>query len=633
MIHKKKLAWQHVLLAALLVASLLLHFWSLEKEGYSNPYYAAAVQGMLDNPSAFFYGSFDSGLYVTVDKPAFGLWLQAISAGVFGVNSFGLILPSALAGTLCVLLMFFIVRKKWGDTAGVIAAGIMAFTPILVALSRTNNLDVLLLFFLLCGTLLMQNAVEKQSLPLYLAAMACVGIGFNIKMLQAFLVVPAFLLWYLLGSGKWLKKILHTVLALVVLFVVSFSWALAVDLTPTSERPYVGGSDNNSVIELALGYNGLNRLLGPQRDRNAQAQDDDAQPPAMLAPDRPALSGDAARPTRQPPNDPAAGASIPPRSGDGVGGSSENGEKGVFRLFSEQLGGLASWFLLPALAMAALGGAGTLQWLKKRKSAEWTLEKTEALRQTLFWAAWLLPMVVFFSVAGFMHRYYVVMIAPAVTALSAICAVRAWRSEHSRLLVPLAVLLTLAAECVFVLRSSWSWLIFPMLAGATIAVLLFLNGKKTIAAALLALALFIAPVAWSITPVIGNMNSHIPDAGPNVLTAAAERKDSAARELTTFIMEHYDGERWALAAPSANAAAPIALETGLPVMAVGGFSGGDNILTVDALKEYIASGSIRYFWITGQQTQGEVYRWVRQHGTAIRLSARVTVYDLTGAAE
>ena len=384
MIQKKKLAWQHVLLAALLVASLLLHFWSLEKEGYSNPYYAAAVQGMLDNPSAFFYGSFDSGLYVTVDKPAFGLWLQALSAGVFGVNSFGLILPSALAGTLCVLLMFFIIRKKWGDTAGVIAAGIMAFTPILVALSRTNNLDVLLLFFLLCGTLLMQNAVEKQSLPLYLAAMACVGIGFNIKMLQAFLVVPAFLLWYLLGSGKWLKKILHTVLALVVLFVVSFSWALAVDLTPASERPYVGGSDNNSVIELALGYNGLNRLLGPQRDRNAQAQDDDGQPPAMLAPDRPALSGDATRPPRQQPNDPQASAIIARRSGGGVGGSSENGEKGVFRLFDEQLGGLASWFLLPALAMAALGGAGALQWLKKRKSAEWTQEKTEALRQTLF---------------------------------------------------------------------------------------------------------------------------------------------------------------------------------------------------------------------------------------------------------
>jgi 4-amino-4-deoxy-L-arabinose transferase-like glycosyltransferase len=621
MIRKKKLAWQHVLLAALLAASLLLHFWSLEKEGYSNPYYAAAVKGMLDSPSAFFYGSFDSGLYVTVDKPAFGLWLEALSARAFGVNSFGLILPSALAGTLCVLLMFFIVRKKWGDTAGVVAAGVMAFTPILVALSRTNNLDMLLLFFLLCGTLLMQKAVDKRSLPLYFAAMACVGVGFNIKMLQAFLVVPAFVLWYLLGSGKWLKKILHTALALVVLVAVSFSWALAVDLTPASERPYVGGSDDNSVVELALGYNGLSRLLGPQRDRNAQAPDGGLSD-ETLPPDRPA---------RQPPNDPPAGADIAPRSGGGVGGASENGEKGVFRLFDAQLGGLASWFLPPALGMAALGGAGALLWFRKRKSKEWTQEKTEALRQTLFWAAWLLPMVVFFSVAGFMHRYYVVMTAPAVAALSAICAVRAWRSERSRLLVPLAVLLTLAVQCVFVLRSSWIWLVLPILAGATIAVLLFLIGKKTPAAVLLALALFTAPIAWSLTPVIGTMNSHIPDVGPDVLASvAAEREDLAADELTKFVTEHYNGERWALAVPSANAAAPIILETGLPVMAVGGFSGGDDILTVDALKEYIASGSIRYFWIAGQQTKGEVYRWVRQHGTAIRLSARVTIFDLAG---
>lgn len=631
MTRTKKPSWQQLILIFLLLSSACLHFWALEKEGYSNPYYSAAVQSMLENPSAFFFASFDSGLYVTVDKPALGLWLQALSARVFGVNSFGLLLPSALAGTLSVLVLFLLVRKKWGATAGVIAAGILAFTPILVALSRTNNLDVLLVFFLLCGALLIQKAAEKQSLPLFMAAMAMVGLGFNIKMLQAFLVVPAFLLLYWLGTGKLLKKLLHTLAAVVVLAVVSFSWALAVDLTPASARPYVGGSETNSVIELALGYNGVSRLLGNQsKDRG------DAQPPGAKrqeAPDRPAQSGDepGARQPRAPRVQPPRPQNQTRAAGAGAGGTNENGETGALRLLNEQLAGLSSWFLLPALGTILAGAA---LWLNRRKSRDWTAEKKQRFAQIMFWGAWLLPMAVFFSVAAFIHRYYVVMLAPATAALSAIAITAAWNSRHQRWLVPVAILSATAAQCVIIARSSWRWLALAVLAFGLLGTLVYLMQKKRVAAVLFALALLIAPVAWSLTPVFGTLNAHIPDAGPDADIAAGSAREGIATSASTdYIVSHYGGERWALAVSSANAAAPIILETGLPVMAIGGFSGGDTILTLDALKAYVATGALRYVLLTEDQAQNEIFRWIQKNATPVLQEARATLFDLSGALE
>jgi 4-amino-4-deoxy-L-arabinose transferase-like glycosyltransferase len=255
--------WQYIVLAAIIVLSFFLNFWNLAKEGYSNEYYSAAVASMLKNPAAFFFGSLDTGLYVTVDKPPVGLWLQALSVHIFGQNALGFIFPSALAGVLCVLMVFLIVKKIWGLTPGILASGVMAAMPILVAMSRTNNMDMLLLFFLLLASLAMLRAVKRQSLPWYILAMAIVGVAFNVKMLEAFFVVPAFILIYLVaGKGKPVKKLIHTAVAVCVLAAVSFSWALVVDAIPTGERPYIGSSQKNSVMNLVFGYNGIARLTG-----------------------------------------------------------------------------------------------------------------------------------------------------------------------------------------------------------------------------------------------------------------------------------------------------------------------------------------------------------------------------------
>ncbi len=620
----RKIAWWHVALAGIVGLSFFLYFWSLAKEGYSNTYYAAAVKSMLDNPAAFFFGSFDSSLYVTVDKPALGLWIQTLSASVFGVNSFGILLPSALAGAFSVMLMYGIVKEEWGPMAGVIAAGIVAITPIFVALSRTNNMDMMLLFLLLCGAKFMLKAAKKQSLPYYMLAMGFIGLGFNVKMLQAYLALPAFIFAYFLGKGKFRTKLLNTLAVVAVLIVVSFSWAVVVDTIPADERPYVGGSQTNSVVELAIGYNGITRLLG---------HDNRTQDGRQTTDDRPALADSDQAPTytfRQ---------NAVRNAGGGVGGDTENGERGILRLYSAQLSGLISWFLLPALVMLILSCGGFCYWLFRRNKPVWTDTQRNRHIQLLFWSAWLLPMIVFFSIAGFMHRYYVVMLAPAIAALTAALAVTAWKDKRRGWFVPAAVIAVLGVQCVIVARTSWTWLLIPMLAVGVAGAFLSLRKAKhlqTAGAVLIAIAVFIAPLAWSLTPAFGVLPSNIPDAGPDLMI---EQNDShtqsvpggsgeTAQALNTFVVENYNGEKWALAVSRASIAAPIILETGLPVMSVGGFSGSDMILTLPKLKQYVSSGDLRYFLIEDRTAKNPIIRWVLENGKAIRLPNGKLVYDL-----
>lgn len=315
--------------------------------------------------------------------------------------------------------------------------------------------------------------------------------------------------------------------------------------------------------------------------------------------------------------------------GGGIGGVNENGNYGALRLFDQQLSGLASWFLLPALGMLVVAIA---LWLNRKSFRSWPSEEKQRWHSILFWGAWLIPMAVFFSIAGFMHRYYVVMIAPATAALSAIAITRAWNSRHQRWLVPLVIVSTLAVQCIFVLRSSWRWLALAMLIAGLLGVGLYLLQKKRLAAVILAIALLIAPVAWSLTPVFGSLNSHIPDVGPDAdVTSGFSQRDTASSALSDYIKEHYNGERWALAVSSANTASPIILSTGLPVMAIGGYSGRDSILTLEALKEYVSSGALRYILLNNEQGQSELYQWIRENGTTVTLEDGSTLIDLSGA--
>nr|WP_325050045.1 glycosyltransferase family 39 protein [Cohnella faecalis] len=257
---------------ALLAA--FLNGYDIWTDKYVNTYYTTAVAAMMQSWHNFFFASLDSAGSVTVDKPPVTFWIQTLSADLFGLHGWSVILPQALAGVGSVLLVYKLVKPTFGLAAARIGALAMACTPIAAAVSRTNNIDSMLVFALLVGVALLFRGVRKGSIWSVLGAFAMVGVGFNMKMLQAFMVLPAFYLFYLLAAKwGWKKKTGILAGATAVLLVVSLSWAVVVDSIPADKRPYIGSSGTNSVLNLAFGYNGVSRLTGDRSTGGGGARD------------------------------------------------------------------------------------------------------------------------------------------------------------------------------------------------------------------------------------------------------------------------------------------------------------------------------------------------------------------------
>ena len=211
----------------------------------------------------FWYVSFDPAGFITVDNPPVALWFMVICVKIFGLHGWSIVLSSVLFGIGSVYLIYKMVKPTFGPLTARIAAFFMTITPIVVADSRTNNMDATLVFFLLLAGWVLQRAVRKRRGWLVLVSFALVGVAFNIKMLQAYMVLPAMYLYYWVASRQnWKRVLTQTVLATLALAVVSLSWPLAVDSTSKSTRPYIGSSSTNSVLNLAFGYNGTQRLFG-----------------------------------------------------------------------------------------------------------------------------------------------------------------------------------------------------------------------------------------------------------------------------------------------------------------------------------------------------------------------------------
>src|ERR671926_320904 len=254
--------WHRLALAAILILSAFLNLFRLTSEGYGNTYYAAAVKNMLTSWHNFFFVSFDAG-FVSVDKPPLGLWIQAASAWLFGFSALTLVLPQAIAGVLSVALLYHLVRRSFGPAAGLLAALALALSPISVATNRHNNLESLLVLAVLLAAWAFILAVETGRLRWLLVGALVVGVGFNIKMLEAFLVLPAFYVLYLVAAPVgWRRRMIHLGLATVVIVAASLPWVVAVDLTPPEQRPYVGSSSFNTVTDLIVGWNGVERVVG-----------------------------------------------------------------------------------------------------------------------------------------------------------------------------------------------------------------------------------------------------------------------------------------------------------------------------------------------------------------------------------
>ncbi len=384
---------------AIMILSATLHLWDIDSIGDSNQYYTAAVESMTQSWHNFFYASAEPGGSVTVDKPPLGLQIETLFALVLGVSGFSTVLPNILAGILSVPLMYHLVKKHFGIVAGIVAALVVATTPVVFAADRNNTQDGLLTFFLLLAAWAFIKSVETGKARWLFLGAVIVGLGFNIKMLQAYLPVPAFFALYFLGAKVgWLKKIGLTFAALAIMVAVSLSWALYVDSVPADERPFIGSSSDNTVMGLITGHNGTSRLFG------GGGRNQPASPPANDGVDgfNPNASPD--NPNGQIPN-----AQTPP-DGSGQQGhpmfSWETGTPGVFRFFQPPLAAEMSWllpFALFSLVVIAL-------------QARPQLPITQLpILGLILWGGWLMTCVVFFSmVSGIFHSYYVVMLAPAL---------------------------------------------------------------------------------------------------------------------------------------------------------------------------------------------------------------------------
>ncbi len=674
--------FHYLALIGVLAVALFFRAFNIGAIGYGNTYYAATVFSMLTSWKNFFFASFDPAGFVSVDKPPLGFWIQAANAAIFGFQGWALMLPQIAAGVLSCLVLYWLVRRVFGPGAGLLAAFILAVTPIAVAAERNNTIDGQLLLTLLLSTAALMLAVERGSWLWLALGAALIGLGFNIKMLQAYMILPAFYgLYFLAARTTWLKKLAHLAVATVVILVISFAWVLVVDATPTDQRPYVGSSTDNTVMELIAGHNGAERLgqivswfgFSSQRGRGPAANSApariDSQPPLGLPPFNP---GDQPQGAFPPP--PRADGAAAPQFGPGNGqpggpgnpgpGANETGQAGPFRLFTEQLAGQVTWLLPLALVM--------LLALIFRKRWSWPLNAE--LQSALFWGLWLVPMAIFFSYAGLFHRYYLEMLAPAVTALVAGGLVVLTRDfaagRWSGWLLPLGIVASAAFEATIMARYWAGWagwavvltLLFGTVAGLGLMLMRFVppllrQGTRQMVMVGL-VALLAAPVLWSTTPLAGN-DVALPYAGPELLrrnVPASQPRVDDNRQLVSFqipavagndnaliqyLAANYHGETFIVAGMSSNAVAPIIIETGKAAMAIGGFSGSDPILTADQFAGYVQRGELR-FVLLGAGLNGpgggqrEITQWVQAHCQPVDLSSdnqfnprdsRQTLYD------
>ena len=369
--------WARPALLGLLAVTALLYLWDLSRNGYANDFYAAAVQAGTRSWKAFFFGSFDSSSFITVDKTPASLWVDELSGRLFGFSSWSLLAPQAVEGVLSVLLLFAAVRRWFGPAAGLIAGAVLALTPAAALIFRFNNPDALLVLLMTAAGYGVQRAIERDRTRWLVLAGVLLGFGFLTKMMQAFLVLPGFGLAYLWAGPARLRRRLWQLLAGLGGVIAGAGWWIVIaELVPAADRPYFGGSTNNNILQLALGYNGLGRLDGSETG---------------------SIGG-----------------------GGGGGGSAFGGATGVFRLFQSEFGGQVSW-LIPA----ALLSLAALAWISRRAA------RTSRVRAfALLWGGWLLATGLVFSyMQGIIHPYYMVALAPAIGALVGVGAIALLRSD------------------------------------------------------------------------------------------------------------------------------------------------------------------------------------------------------------
>jgi 4-amino-4-deoxy-L-arabinose transferase-like glycosyltransferase len=680
---KLKLSKNEILLVPILILSGFLSLFNLSIEGYGNEYYAAGVKSMTMSLKNFFFVSFDPAGFVTIDKPPLGFMIQALSAKIFGYSGWSIILPQALAGVISVWVIYKIVKRSFGTLAALISSLCLAITPIFVADSRNNTNDNLLVLALLLACWVLSIAAEKGYLKLLILSLVLVGIGFNIKMLQAYMIVPALYITYLLSTAvSWKKRMGHLVLGTIVLLITSLSWAFIVDLVPEENRPFIGSSTDNTVMELIIGHNGLERLglgssnrsgqdgfgeINPQEgmDRGQESQTenyssngDREKPQSPQGTNGQMMQGNPEREGNMGEGKAPDGSSgnMPQREGGSQGGmgfgnmragggqsSNMGGSEGagITRLFqNNSLSDQIIW-LFPLALIGFIAAA-----IKEKLNLK--LDNKKKLGLTL-WFVWLVPVFIYFSfTTGLFHPYYLTMLAPPIAALTGIGVISMWELYKDRgwkaWFLPGALIINAGAQLLILsyyssdnISKILAITVF-VLSSASSVVLIALNllrnnDKKIIdkiVVSISVIGLLITPLVWSSTTMFYKMSGTFPSAGLSLRTEeigmgignTLEGNEDITK-LVDYLKSNITSEKYLVAVQSATGtASQIIINTGESVMTLGGFSGSDQILTLDEFKELVDKGEIRYA-ITGSQGRGgnnEIMSWVQENGVLVQES-------------
>ncbi|WP_433662408.1 ArnT family glycosyltransferase [Nocardia sp. CA-128927] len=657
---------QWIGLALLLVGTTGAYLWNLSANGWANTYYAAAVEAGATSWKAFFFGSLDASNAITVDKTPASFWPMEISARIFGMNSWSMLVPQVLLGVGSVVLLWAIVRRHYGANAGLLAGLLLALTPVAALMFRFNNPDALLVLLMLAAVWAMSRALDDGRWRWLALCGMFVGFGFLAKQLQVLLVLPALALTYLLfGPPRLGKRIAQLFAAGAAMVAGAGWWILIAQLWPADSRPYFGGSQHNSIIELTLGYNGLDRLTGGEG-------------PGGMGGGRGAM-----------PDIPGDMPSMP----GGFGGG-PFGQSGIGRMFNASAGGQIAWLIPAALILLV---AGIVVCGRARRSDP----RRAALVMFGLWGV--VTAIVFSLMSGIFHDYYTIALAPALAGTIAAGLGLLWPHRNRWW-----IRLTLIASVVATAVTAWilldrtpefvPWLKWVIAAVAILAALGFSvasRGKLAVVTALAALFVGIAgPSAYTVDTIATAHTGPIPTAGPQTGRAGAGfggapgggpgngpttptsgfpgggptgggapdpggatpsgaqapgargtdqpampgmGNSKVSDKVVALLDADHDSFRWVGATVGAMSQGGYQLASEGQVMAIGGFSGGDPSPTLAQFQKYVAEGDIHYF-IAGESGGGmrgsgtnegaKITSWVSEHYTATEVDG-VTLYDLT----
>ncbi|WEG11219.1 glycosyltransferase family 39 protein [Pullulanibacillus sp. KACC 23026] len=649
-------AWEKPALIILLILTAVAYIWGLDQSGWSNSFYAAAVQAATKSWKAFFFGSIDASNFITVDKPPASLWVMAISARIFGLNSWSMLVPEAIEGVFTVWILYLTIRRWFSPGASLLAGLILAVTPVAAVMFRFNNPDALLVLLLTASAYFFTRSLEDGKTKWLVLASILIGFGFLTKMLAAFFVIPVFVVVYAVFAPVSVKKRLTQIIMSAISVVVSAGWWVAiVQLTPAADRPYIGSSQKNSILDLIFGYNGLGRLTGNESGNGS-------------------------------------------RMG---GGGMFSGSTGIGRLFNSEMGGQISWLIPAALILLVLSF-----YLIRNN---W--RKNRAMPALLIWAGtFFVTGIVFSFGSGTIHSYYTVALAPALAAMIGISIDVIWPKRHTwvpRIGLALATFAT-AAWAFELLDRSPNWL--PWLRPAILLVgglsalgilaapWLGQNLAKTATVGALVASLA-GPLAFSIQAISTPQTGSTPSAGPAVTNGGMNGRmggqfggmqggppgfnsgnsnssssnqmpnfggsdsgssssskppsgfgqsgsasssngnesrnwgshsgssstangfgnfqkgsggmggDTANSDIVSLLKNKASSYTWAAATVGSQTSATYQLASGLPIMDIGGFTGSDPDPTLAQFKKIVSEGKVHYFISGGMGASGGFGNW------------------------